>query len=191
MIHRTAGQPAPTNEEIAATFKKIEKMIPADQVSTIAQARDSIGGLLGICLAVFEAWQKLDLVISLDSNHKKLATEIVGLQEARESLTESLSIAENDHASAIAKLLSDLEIKKVAVANEKTILDAEIEGLQEEKVTLTNNLAEQKRVFETEAVAELQAKNDELARLDIEIAAAETQLAKTQKAMATLKAKLE
>lgn len=190
MIKHRAGEPAPTNEEIATIFKKIEKTIPADQVATIIQARDSIGGLLGICLAVFDAWQKLDLVICLDSNQKELAAAIASLQEAKESLAESLSIAENDHANAIAKLLSDLETQKVAVANENVILDAKIKDLQEEKVTLTNDLAEQKQVFEVEAVAELQAKNNELARLDEEIAAAETRLTNIQAAIATLKAKL-
>lgn len=190
MIHRNAGQPAPTNEEIAATFKKIEKMIPADQVATIAHARDSVGGLLGFCLAIFEAYQTLDLVISLDSNQKKLATEIASLQQAKESLAESLIIAETAQTGTIAKLHSDLETQKTAMANEKIILDAEIESLQEKKVTLTNDLAEQKRAFEAEAVAELQAKNDELARLEEKVTAAETQLSKIEKAMDTLKAKL-
>ena len=119
-----------------------------------------------------------------------MATEIASLQQAKESLAESLIIAETAQTGTIAKLHSDLETQKTAMANEKIILDAEIESLQEKKVTLTNDLAEQKRAFEAEAVAELQAKNDELARLEEKVTAAETQLSKIEKAMDTLKAKL-
>jgi chromosome segregation ATPase len=191
MIQRRAGETAPTDQDIAAAFKKIQEIIPADQVATITQARNSIGGLLGFCLTIFEAWQKLDLVISMDSHQKEFLTSIATLQEAEENLVKSLEIAETNHDVAMAELLSDLETRKTVFKSEKAILDAEIQNLEEEKVSLGNTLIESKKTFDTYNVMELQAKNSELARLENEIITAEAKLAKTQKAMDTLKAKLE
>lgn len=190
MIKRRTGESAPTDQDVTAAFKKIQKIIPADQVATITQARDGIGNLLGFCLALFDAWGKLDLAVSMDTHQKELATSIATLREAKEDLEKSLETAKFDHLQALLSLSDELVAKKTTTENEKTILDTEILDLQNKQIGLEKGLAEQKRVFETETAAELQTKNDELARLDEEIVVAETQLAKTQKAMAVLKAKL-
>jgi chromosome segregation ATPase len=191
MIHHRAGVTVPTDQDIAAAFKKIENIIPEDQVKTILQAREGIGGLLGFCLAIFEAYQKLDLVIAMDTHQKELKTSIETLQAAKDNLEKSLEVAENNHLMAINNLYNKLENQKTTTANEKAILDAEIQGLQKEKTILINDLAEKKRIFETEAVVELQAKNNEIVKLNEEIATAQTQLAKVQKSIANLRSKLE
>jgi len=191
MIQRRTGETAPTDQDIAGAFKKIQKIIPADQIATITQARDGIGNLLGYCLALFDAWGKLDLAISVDSKQKELATSIATLQEAKEDLAKTLEIAKTEHSVAIAKLSSELETKKTTVTNEKTILDTEILGLEEEKVSLENALIESKKTFDAYTITELQVKNEELARIQKEITEAEAKLVKTQKAFDTLKAKLE
>lgn len=191
MIQRRAGETTPTDQDITATFKKIQKIIPVDQVATITQARDSIGGLLGICLALYDAWQKLDLAVSVDSKQKELAVSISTLQEAKEGLAKTLEIAKADHSVAITTLANELETKKTSVENEKIILNTEIHALEEEKISLAGTLAESKKTFDAYTVATLQAKDDELARLQKKIDEAEVKLAKTQKAFDILKAKLE
>ena len=191
MIKRGAGTTVPTDQEITTTFEEIKKIIPEDQVKTILQAREGIEVLLGFCIGIYEAYQKLDLVLTMDSHQKDLETALATLQEAKEDREKAWEIAESNHVVAIASLFSELETKKVFVANEKTILDTEIRSLEEEKVSLENALIESKKTFDVYTITELQTKNDELARLQAKITAAETQLAEVQTTIATLRSKLE
>jgi hypothetical protein len=113
------------------------------------------------------------------------------LQTAKDDLKNSLETARFDHLQALLNLSDELTAKKTATEDQKMILDTEIKDMENQKVVLANNLTEQKVIFETEAAAELQAKNYKLTGLQAEIAAAESILTKSQKAIAALKAKLE
>ena len=111
MIKRGAGTTVPTDQEITTTFEEIKKIIPEDQVKTILQAREGIEDLLGFCIGIYEAYQKLDLVLTMDSHQKDLETALATLQEAKEDREKAWEIAESNHVVAIASLFSELETK--------------------------------------------------------------------------------
>jgi hypothetical protein len=191
MLTRHASVNLPTEQDIKATFEAFKKANPSLNASKLSEAKDGLIPFLGFCFGIFDVYQILLLGIEIKKKQSDYQDGIKTLEEKQVALAASLEVAQKDYDLSISVMAQELVFKKTSFENEKKILDAQISDLEGQVVDLQKNLAKQKTVYETEAMASLQAKNNELSRIQEEIATAETKLAKTQKAFDNLKAKLE
>lgn len=190
MIKHRSGQNAPTDQEIIDAFQKIHDVIPEGQIKSITEARDGIAGLLGFCLGLFNAWQQLQLAVTMEASQQDLATSLETLEAAKEDLADSLETAKTETAVAIQALNGDLATKQKIHDNTVVGLQEELEDLKVAKTKLATDFEAQKTTYETGHAAIITAHQAQLTDLQIQIKEAEGKLAKTQKAFDTLKAKL-